>query len=170
MRTLTIEPLTKEAFAPFGDVIETEGSEFFMINNGSTRRYHKLATVETAEPEDRAIISIFSAEALDMPLVIRMLERHPLGSQAFVPLLGHPFLVVVAPLGDAPVPGHVRAFRSNGRQGVNYHRGVWHHPVLTIEKRDEFLVVDRSGSGDNCDEYFFTEDQQLLLDPQQVSR
>lgn len=89
MRTLTIEPLTKEAFAPFGDVIETEGSEFFMINNGSTRRYHKLATVETAEPEDRAIISIFSAQALEMPLVIRMLERHPLGSQAFVPLLGH---------------------------------------------------------------------------------
>jgi len=132
MRTLTIEPLTKEAFAPFGDVIETEGSEFFMINNGSTRRYHKLATVETAEPEDRAIISIFAAEALEMPLAIRMLERHPLGSQAFVPLLGHPFLVVVAPLGDAPVPGHVRAFRSNGRQGVNYHRGVWHHPVLTI--------------------------------------
>ena len=72
-----------------------------------------------------------------MPLVIRMLERHPLGSQAFIPLLGHPFLVVVAPR-RAPVPGHVRAFRSNGRQGVNYHRGVWHHPVLTIEKRDEF--------------------------------
>ena len=106
-----------------------------MINNGSTRRYHKLATVETAAPEDQAIISIFAAEALEMPLVIRMLERHPLGSQAFIPLLGHPFLVVVAPLGDAPVPGHVRAFRSNGRQGVNYHRGVWHHPVLTIEKR-----------------------------------
>jgi len=143
MRTLTIEPLTKEAFAPFGDVIETEGSDYFMINNGSTRRYHKLATVETAAPEDQAIISIFAAEALEMPLVIRMLERHPLGSQAFIPLLGHPFLVVVAPLGDAPVPGHVRAFRSNGRQGVNYHRGVWHHPVLTIEKRDEFLVVDR---------------------------
>src|SRR5690606_25441965 len=142
MRNLTIEPLTKEAFAPFGDVIETEGSEFFLINNGSTRRYHKLATVETAAPEDQAIISIFAAEALEMPLVIRMLERHPLGSQAFIPLLGHPFLFVVAPPGDAPVPGHVRAFISNGRQGVNYRRGVWHHPVLTIEKRDEFLVVD----------------------------
>ncbi len=104
-----------------------------------------------------------------MPLVIRLLERHPQGSQAFIPLLGNAFLVVVAPLGDAPVPGHVRAFRSNGRQGVNYHRGVWHHPVLTIEKRDEFLVVDRSGSGNNCDEYFFTEDQQLLLDLQRES-
>lgn len=140
MRTLKIEPLTKEAFAPFGDVIETAGSDYFMINNGSTRRYHKLATVETAQPEDNAIISIFSAEKLEMPLRIRMLERHPLGSQAFIPLLGNPFLVVVAPLGDVPVPGPVRAFLTNGRQGVNYHRGVWHHPVLTIEKRDDFLV------------------------------
>jgi ureidoglycolate lyase len=167
MRTLIIEPLSKEAFAPFGDVIETEGSEFFMINNGSTRRYHKLATVETAQPEDKAIISIFSAEALEMPLTIRMLERHPLGSQAFVPLLGNPFLIVVAPLGDAPQSELVRAFRSNGRQGINYHRGVWHHPVLTIEKRDDFLVVDRSGSGNNCDEHFFSVAEQLLLAPHQ---
>ncbi len=167
MRTLIIEPLSKKAFAPFGDVIETEGSEFFMINNGSTRRYHKLATVETAQPEDKAIISIFSAEALNMPLTIRMLERHPQGSQAFIPLLGNPFLIVVAPLGDAPESELVRAFRSNGRQGINYHRGVWHHPVLTIEKRDDFLVVDRSGSGNNCDEHFFTDDEQLLLAPHQ---
>ncbi|WP_339509741.1 ureidoglycolate lyase [Pseudomonas sp. RL_15y_Pfl2_60] len=167
MRKLIIEPLSKEAFAPFGDVIETEGSEYFMINNGSTRRYHKLATVETAQPEDKAIISIFSAEALQMPLTVCMLERHPQGSQAFIPLLGNPFLIVVAPVGDAPESELVRAFRSNGKQGINYHRGVWHHPVLTIEKRDDFLVVDRSGSGNNCDEYFFTEDAQLLLDPHQ---
>ncbi|MFT5782008.1 MAG: ureidoglycolate lyase [Pseudomonas sp.] len=163
MRTLQIEPLTKEAFAAFGDVIETDGSAHFMINNGSTRRYHQLATVQTAQPEDNAIISIFSAEALDMPLTVRVLERHPLGSQAFIPLLGKPFLIVVAPVGDAPQSELVRAFRSNGRQGVNYHRGVWHHPVLTIEKRDDFLVVDRSGSGNNCDEHFFNEDEQLLL-------
>jgi ureidoglycolate lyase len=100
MRTLTIEPLTKEAFAPFGDVIETDGSDHFMINNGSTMRFHKLATVETATPDDKAIISIFRADAQDMPLTVSMLERHPLGSQAFIPLLGNPFLIVVAPLGD----------------------------------------------------------------------
>lgn len=163
MRTLIIEPLSKAAFAPFGDVIETAGSDHFMINNGSTMRFHQLATVQTAQPDDQAIISIFSAEAQDMPLTIRMLERHPLGSQAFIPLLGNPFLIVVAPAGDAPQSEAVRAFRSNGRQGINYHRGVWHHPVLTIEKRDDFLVVDRSGSGNNCDEHFFNEDEQLLL-------
>ncbi|MDN5597945.1 MAG: ureidoglycolate lyase, partial [Pseudomonas sp.] len=96
MRTLMIEPLTKEAFAPFGDVIETDGSDHFMINNGSTMRFHKLATVDTAKPEDHAIISIFRADAQDMPLTVCMLERHPLGSQAFIPLLGNPFLIVVA--------------------------------------------------------------------------
>jgi len=83
MRTLTIEPLSKEAFAPFGDVIETDGSDHFMINNGSTQRFHRLATVQTATPDDQAIISIFRADALDMPLTVRMLERHPLGSQAW---------------------------------------------------------------------------------------
>ena len=165
MRTLMIEPLTKEAFAPFGDVIETDGSDHFMINNGSTMRFHRLADVQTAQPEDKAIISIFRAEALPMPLTIGMLERHPLGSQAFVPLLGNPFLIVVAPVGDEPESEATRAFVSNGRQGVNYHRGVWHHPVLTIEKRDDFLVVDRSGEGNNCDEHYFAESQLLVLDP-----
>ncbi len=167
MRTLTIEPLSKEAFAAFGDVIETDGSDHFMINNGSTMRFHRLAEVETATPDDKAIISIFRADVQDMPFTVRMLERHPLGSQAFIPLLGNPFLIVVAPVGDAPVSGLVRAFVSNGRQGINYHRGVWHHPVLTIEKRDDFLVVDRSGTGNNCDEHFFKEDELLILAPHQ---
>ncbi|WP_213877598.1 ureidoglycolate lyase [Pseudomonas sp. dw_358] len=165
MRTLVIEPLTKEAFAPFGDVIETDGSDHFMINNGSTLRFHRLADVQLGAPDDTAIISIFRAEALTMPLTVRMLERHPLGSQAFVPLLGKPFLIVVAPIGDVPVSEHVRAFISNGAQGINYHRGVWHHPVLTIEKRDDFLVVDRSGTGNNCDEHFFNEAEHLILAP-----
>jgi len=163
MRTLTIEPLSKEAFAPFGEVIETEGSDFFPINNGTTRRYHRLATVETATPEDRAIISIFRARALPRPLPIAMLERHPLGSQAFVPLRGRPFLIVVAPPGAAPAPEQVRAFLGDGRQGVNYHRGVWHHPLLVIADEDDFLVIDRAGPGENCDEHFFAESDRPLL-------
>ncbi|TBU88813.1 ureidoglycolate lyase [Phytopseudomonas dryadis] len=168
MRTLKIEPLTQAAFAPFGDVIDSQGRDFFLINNGSTRRYHQLASVQTSAPEDQAIISIFVAQGLPMPLTVCMLERHPLGSQAFMPLLGHPFLILVAPPGDTPDPQQARAFRSDGRQGVNYHRGVWHHPILALQAQDEFLVVDRRGAGDNCDEYFFDETQRLLLDPNQA--
>lgn len=165
MRSLTIEPLSQAAFAAFGEVIESDGRDWFPINGGTTRRYHRLAAVQLAQPEDEAIISLFVAQPLSMPLAIAMLERHPLGSQAFMPLLGRPFLIVVAPPGDAPQVDKVRAFRSDGRQGVNYHRGVWHHPVLALQADDRFLVIDRSGSGRNCDEHYFAAHEQLLLDP-----
>lgn len=165
MRTLSIEPLTKAAFAPFGDVIETEGSAYFMINNGSTQRFDRLADVQLGTAQDQAVISIFRARTLPMPLTVRMLERHPLGSQAFIPLLGKAFLIVVAPAGDAPCSGEVRAFISDGRQGVNYHQGVWHHPVLALHDQDDFLIVDRKGPGNNCDEFFFEACDLLSLDP-----
>ena len=172
-RTLPVELLTQEAFLPFGDVIETDQRPYKTINSGSTRRYHALATVELGRPAegDQAILSIFRAQTTALPFTIRMLERHPLGSQAFVPLLGRPFLVVVAPPtdtsinGDLPQLDRIRAFVTNGRQGVNYKRGTWHHPVLAIgTEEDDFLVVDREGAGDNCDEHFFSEHEQMMLD------
>lgn len=165
MRQLPVEPLSVEAFAPFGDVIETEGRKHFLINNGSTQRFHRLAQVQLSGPDDVGIISIFRAQALAMPLAITMLERHPQGSQAFMPLLGRPFLIVVAPPADQPDPNAIRAFISDGRQGVNYHRGVWHHPVLALHAQDDFLVVDRSGPGNNCDEHYLAVEQQWLLAP-----
>ncbi|WP_394249969.1 ureidoglycolate lyase [Vibrio profundi] len=158
IQKLTIEPLTKQAFAEFGDVIEVENSDYFMINNGSTRRYHKLAQADVDEQGGNAIISIFQATPLQYPLTIQMLERHPLGSQAFVPLLSQPYLIVVAPKGDDPQLSQCRAFYSNGKQGVNYHKGVWHHPVLALTDQDKFLIVDRGGEGHNCDEVHFESD------------
>jgi ureidoglycolate lyase len=108
-----------------------------------------------------------------MPFTIRMLERHPLGSQAFIPLLGRPFLVVVAPPtnhsinNDQPQLDLIRAFITNGKQGVNYSRGTWHHPVLSIgSEDDDFLVVDREGSGSNYGEHFFQEHEQMIVDYQ----
>ncbi|KKD00860.1 ureidoglycolate lyase [Photobacterium sp. WH77] len=163
VRQLTIEPLTREAFAPFGDVIDKEVSDYFMINNGSTRRYHAMANVDVQEEGGSAIISIFEAQPLSYPLQIAMMERHPLGSQAFIPLLGNPYLILVAPAGDTPDPAQLKAFYSNGRQGVNYGKGVWHHPVLALRKDDQFLVVDRAGPGNNCDEVYFSDDVRIEL-------
>ncbi|MEH6826161.1 MAG: ureidoglycolate lyase [Motiliproteus sp.] len=157
-------PLTQAAFAPYGEVIETRGREFFMINSGSTRRYHRLAEVQLSSAADQAIISIFRAQALAMPIRIRMLERHPLGSQAFIPLKGQPFLILVAEPGENPAPEQLRAFLSDGTQGVNYHRNVWHHPLLCCAEEDDFLVVDRAGSGNNCDEYCFADQTEIWLD------
>jgi ureidoglycolate lyase len=105
-----------------------------------------------------AIISIFQATPLSYPLTIKMLERHPLGSQAFIPLLGQPYLIVVAPKGGNPSLANCRAFLSNGRHGVNYHKGVWHHPVLALTYQDQFLIVDRGGEGHTCDEVYFEND------------
>ncbi|MDD1792301.1 ureidoglycolate lyase [Enterovibrio sp. ZSDZ42] len=158
------EPLTREAFAPFGDVIEAEDREFFMINNGSTRRFHKLATTQVDEGSG-VIINIFEATPLSFPLSIKMLERHPKGSQAFMPLLGNDYLVVVAPVEEKPDPLKIKAFYAKGTQGVNYHSGVWHHPVLALTPKDQFLVVDREGEGCNCDEFFFSGQTHVILAP-----
>ncbi|MGB1236652.1 MAG: ureidoglycolate lyase [Pseudomonadales bacterium] len=163
MKTLVAQPLTAQAFKPFGDVIETQGRDWFSINNGSTERYHHLSEVDLAEPGDRAIINIFRASALEMPLRIEMMERHPRGSQAFIPLRGQPFVVVVAEAGAPPRADQLRAFTVRADQGVNYRQGVWHHPIICLAAQDDFLVIDRLGEGNNCDEHFFAVDEQLQL-------
>ena len=154
---LKVMPLTREAFAPFGDVIESEGSEAFAINDGFATRHHDLAHVDVLEAGGRPLLNIFHARPWPQPIRIRMMERHPLSSQAFVPLSDRPFLVVVAAPGDDPEPKHIRAFVTNGRQGVNYHRGVWHHPLLVLEREADFVVIDRGANDENCDIVHFDE-------------
>ena len=150
-RRLTVEMLTPQGFSPFGEVIETDNHHYTTINSGLAHRYHKLAIADVQDEGGEAIISIFKARIPNFPVIIDSLERHPLGSQAFIPLLGNPFLIVVAPQGDAPKSSKVRAFVTNGHQGVNYFKGVWHYPLLALVERDQFLVIDRDGVGDNCE-------------------
>lgn len=145
-RPLTCRPLTAAAFAPFGTVIEARSEAALEINQGFTTRFHALAEV-AAGPNGRAMLSIFRGRP--RPLEISRLERHPLSSQAFVPLGGRPWLVVVA---DTPRAETCRAFLARGDQGVQYHPGVWHHPLLVFEAPQDFLVVDRAGPGDNLEE------------------
>ena len=162
---LQATPLTVENFAPFGQVIDRTQHNHFLINDGSTERYHQMAQVETGPADGQAIISVFRKPLADQfPLTIRMLERHPLGSQAFIPLKGYPFLIVVAPPGDLPDPQQMRLFISDGSQGVNYAAGVWHHPLIACVDGDELLVVDRGGQLANCDEYTFAADQLHWVD------
>jgi len=146
------EPLTREAFAAFGDVIETGGAPGYPINEGTADRFHDLAGVDVDEAGGRALISIFRSRPRDYPLEIRIMERHPIASQAFIPLDRRPFVVIVAAPGTAPSAADLRAFLATGSQGVNYHRGVWHHPLLSLEDESDFLVIDRGGEGHNLDE------------------
>ena len=151
-------PLTRRDFAPFGDVIETAGAERRVINAGSTARFHDLARVDVAAHGGYPLINVFRAQPLPLPLTISLLEQHPLGSQAFIPLHTAPFLIVVAPAGSEPRPAELRAFVTDGRQGVNYGRGVWHHPVIAMTRETDFVVVDRGGPGDNLVEVSFAAD------------
>jgi ureidoglycolate lyase len=144
--------LTAEAFRPFGDVIETEGHAPRWINGDTCRRFDDLARVDVAEAGGRPLISVFEAMPRELPLQVRVLERHPLSSQAFVPLEMQPFLVVVADDQAAAAAGRLRAFVSSGRQGVNYHRLTWHHPLLALGRTCRFVVIDRGGAGENCEE------------------
>jgi ureidoglycolate lyase len=150
-RVLVVKPLTRAAFAPYGDVIETEGAKFFPINEGSALRFNDLARIDVATGGGRAALSIFRGQPVKFPLHLSEVERHPLGSQAFVPVGITPFLVVVADTAADGRPGEPHAFLSNGRQGVNYGRGVWHHPLLSLGSQSDFAVVDRAGPEENCD-------------------
>ena len=155
-RVLPIEPLGAEAFRPFGDVIEaSDAARHFPINHGNAVRYHDLARVDVASNGGYPMLSIFSAKPCSLPLRLLLMERHPLGSQAFMPLSARPFLVVVAAAGPAPNADQLRCFRTAPGQGVNYAPGTWHHPLLALQAPSDFLVVDRGGAaGDaNCDEH-----------------
>lgn len=150
VREIVVEPLTREAFARFGEVIDIEGADSFPINQGRTERFHALAAVELLGDDPRAILSIFRGQPLE-PLDIDLMERHPLGSQAFVPLNNQPFLAVVAPPGNFD-ESSIRAFLARGNQGLSYRAGTWHAPLLPLEADADYLVVDRQGLGNNCDE------------------
>ncbi len=154
MKTIEIRPLTREAFAPFGEVLETEGAPSFPINAGKCVRYHDLARIETTGEKARPMISLLRGEPYPLPLELTMVERHPLGSQAFIPLSEHPFLVVVAEE-TADGPGEPIAFRTAPGQGVNIGRNIWHGILTPLDGISDFAVVDRGGEGINLEEHFY---------------
>tara|TARA_R110000744_G_scaffold22554_1_gene57664 strand:- start:1302 stop:1808 length:507 start_codon:yes stop_codon:yes gene_type:complete len=151
IQVITPKPLTQEAFSAFGDVIEADaGAKIIEINDGFTQRYHDLAKVDVSDNAGHAIINIFRSTPLAQPIAVKMMERHPHGSQAFIPMGQNPYLVVVAPAGEFDV-NKLEIFIANSDQGVNYHKGTWHHFCLALRGESDFLVVDRGGEGDNCD-------------------
>lgn len=155
-RTIHIEPLTREAYAPFGQVIETEGAHHYPINGGMTERYHDLAMVELGGVHARPLVSIARGQPYELPLTLKMVERHPLGSQAFYPLSQRPFLSIVAP-DEGGVPGLPRAFLAAAGQGINMAMNTWHAVLTPLRETSDFLIIDRGGDGNNLEEYFFDE-------------
>jgi ureidoglycolate lyase len=156
MHTLRTKPLTRIAFAPFGQVIETAGAQHYPINAGNCERYHDLAKIELAGPAARPVISLMHAHGFALPHTLALVERHPLGSQAFYPLSGRPFLVIVAPDEDGK-PGTPIAFLTAPGQGINLAMNTWHGVLTPIGDDADFLCVDRAGEGTNLVEHHFAE-------------
>jgi ureidoglycolate lyase len=150
--TLRATALTSASFAPFGDVIEIEGRVSRLINAGTCRRFDDIAQIDVTQGGGKPLLSIFEADPRTLPLRIRVLERHPLSSQAFFPLERRPFLVIVAADGAGPIVERIRVFLSSGSQGVNYRCNTWHHALVALHQVSRFLVVDRGGAGENCEE------------------
>ena len=147
---ITVNPklITKENFSKFGDVVTTDDIKPLEINEGYAKRFDGIANLNTSKDNGETTICIFSALKRSFPMKIDMMEKHPLGSQAFVPMKETTFLVFVAPEGDKPNLSKAEAFIVPPGIGVNYNPGTWHFPLIATEDMN-FLVVDRKGSGDN---------------------
>jgi len=159
---ITATGLTREAFAPFGDIIEARGVPDKQINAGLCGRYHNLATLDFDE-RGRAGISMFLSKPIELPLQLAMGERHPLGSQCFIPMSASSYLVVVAE-DDNGIPNNMRAFLAGPDQGVNYHRNIWHGTLMPIDKEACFTVIDWIGDGENLEEFHFKESIKIVTE------
>jgi ureidoglycolate lyase len=155
-RTVVVEPLTHDAYAPFGQVIEVAGSAHFPINGGMTERFDDLAAIEIGGEDGRPMISIARGKPYALPLRLSLLERHPLGSQAFVPLVPRRFLSIVAP-DEGGVPGTPRAFLARPGQGINMKMNTWHAVLTPLDEVTDFLLIDRGGPGLNLEEHHLPE-------------
>ena len=157
---LTPLPLTKERFAPYGDVIETSDKQGSGMNDARFDRFDNLCDIEI-EAGDVAVSIARSRTASKLPLRIDRVERHPLGSQAFIPLSQCRMIVVVAPPAESVEASDLQAFETNGKQGINYRRGTWHMPLVAFESGQRYLIIDRGGQSDNCDVHYL--DTAILL-------
>ena len=152
---LKVKPLEPGAFAPFGDVIDPGTlAKGRTINQGFAERHDELARLDTGRQGGHAVLSIFRARPHPLPMKLRLVERHMLGSQAFIPLRAQRFLVVVAAGGSMPDPAQLRCFIANSGQGLNYAAGTWHHPLIALDEGGDFLVIDRGGppASEDCEE------------------
>lgn len=161
-RTLIPEPLTRERFAPYGDVIDASKTRAAAMNDARFDRFDDLCHIDVGDG-GVAVGITRSRVATTLPYLVEMVERHPLGSQAFVPLSPCRMIVVVAPPAESVDSADLVAFETNGQQGINYARGTWHMPLIAFETGQRFLIIDRAAGRPNCDEH-------VLEDPVMLGR
>tara|TARA_B100001029_G_scaffold143199_1_gene122935 strand:- start:440 stop:934 length:495 start_codon:yes stop_codon:yes gene_type:complete len=153
--------ITRKSFSKFGELINTKNKRPISINNGYAKRFHDLGKINTSSKKGNTIISIFSAKKRNFPMKIDMMEKHPLGSQAFIPMKETTFIVFVAPRGKKPDVNKIKSFIVPKQTGINYKTGIWHFPLIS-NKNMNFLVIDRKGKGNNLIIHKFKKEKILL--------
>ena len=159
----TIKPIkiTRSNFKPFGDLISSDGIKPIDINEGYAKRFDDLANLNTSKNDGKTIVSIFAASKRNFPMKIDMMEKHPLGSQAFIPMKETTFLSFVAPPGEYPEISRIQSFIIPPKTGINYKAGIWHFPLISTEDTN-FLVIDRKGDGENLIIHKFEKEDIIL--------
>ena len=161
---LTPKPLTAKSFAPYGEVVSTDSAKKeFSMNYGLATRYFDLANIDVEEKEGKPCISLVTSNAFELPFTVESMEYHPFGSQLFYPICERPFLILVSTPAETLDTHTLKLFISDGKQGVNYHKNVWHHYLMPLENNSGFIVVDRNGNDDNCIEMPITEEITISL-------
>ena len=161
MKVVKAKNITKKIFSKFGQLIDASKKNPISINDGYAKRFDDLINIDVSKDKGRAIISIFNAKKRSFPMKIDMMEKHPLGSQAFIPMEDTKFLVFVAPRGDKPDINKIQSFLGTKQTGVNYKAGIWHFPLISM-KNMNYLIVDRKGKGNNLVIYKFKKDKIIL--------
>ena len=161
MKVIKAKNITKKNFSKFGQLIDTSKKNPISINDGYAKRFDDLINIDTSKKKGKAIISIFKAKKRRFPIKIDMMEKHPLGSQAFIPMEDTNFLVFVAPRGDKPDINKIQSFLVPKQTGVNYKAGIWHFPLIAL-KNINYLIVDRKGKEKNLVIYKFKKDKIIL--------
>lgn len=161
MRELQIHPISRTAFAPYGDLIEANATIPDAINAGTVQRFTDLTRIYLTEAGTQACVHVYRSTAQGGDIQVRDLECHPFGSQLFMPLQGQRFIAVVAPSGEAPRPANVRAFLIGGGRGINLYPGVWHHPLLSLTEGD-YLVIERTDPSRNLEQAALSEHIRLV--------
>ena len=153
--------ISRSNFSSYGDLISTDDINPMNINEGYAKRFDNLANLDTSKDSGKTIVSIFSALKRTFPMKIHMMEKHPLGTQAFIPMKETTFLAFVAPSGESPEIDKIQSFVIPPKRGINYKPGIWHFPLISTENIN-FLVIDRKGSGDNLIIHKFEKEKIIL--------
>ena len=161
MNIIKAKKITKKNFSQFGQLIDTSKKNPLNINDGYAQRFDNLINIDTSKKKGKTIVSVFNAKKRKFPMKIDMMEKHPLGSQSFIPMKETTFLCFVAPVGEFPEINKIEAFVIPPKTGINYKPGVWHFPLISTENTD-FIVIDRKGDGNNLIIHKFEKEKIVL--------